>query len=405
MDIKIFCSYAHEDKELVENLIKHLKISKLDVWYNGYILPGENREEKIVSQLEQANIILFLVSRYFMLSDDCCNMEVPRAIERRNQGKAHIIPIILSPVSWKGTPYDRLQCLPANVEPLTSYQGQKREKIFVDIANGIQAVIEALSSPSEGDALFERDNFEGAFDKYKLALDFFGGNSIFYEKKGNAAFNLENLAAAEEAYDQAIKLNPAKAKLAELWEKKTDIFYSRLDSNRTAKEKSLADLDPSPIIKAYDNAYTIMLEVYNEIEKSASSDNAEQLEVVKSFLMELIRTKGNRLAKHGYLEKALEAYEEAIKWKPMNYYQDPANKYLYLHIDKGKLLFKMKRLTEAFKAYNEVTSDTRAQKIVVDDAKKGKKEILEYLEDIERQGKEISDLPDTKEPFSRFTSR
>ena len=66
---------------------------------------GAGREWKgeISRALEAANIILLMVSPSFVASDYCYDIEMARAMERRESGDSVVIPIILRPVDWTNT--------------------------------------------------------------------------------------------------------------------------------------------------------------------------------------------------------------------------------------------------------------------------------------------------------------
>jgi hypothetical protein len=59
---------------------------------------------------------------------------VTTAIERHNSGKALVIPIILRRVDWSDTPFAKLQFLPKNAEPVTSWTN--RDEAFTNVAQG-----------------------------------------------------------------------------------------------------------------------------------------------------------------------------------------------------------------------------------------------------------------------------
>ena len=63
-----------------------------------------------------SEIILLLISPNFMHSDYCYSIEMRRALERHERGEARVIPVILRPVDWKGTPIGELQALPTDGE-------------------------------------------------------------------------------------------------------------------------------------------------------------------------------------------------------------------------------------------------------------------------------------------------
>lgn len=102
MSIKIFFCYAREDEILRKGLEKQLRAlmrqGLIDVWYDREISAGTEWERELDKQLNTAQIILLLVSPDFMDSDYCYGVEMKRAMERHEQGDAHVIPIILRPV-------------------------------------------------------------------------------------------------------------------------------------------------------------------------------------------------------------------------------------------------------------------------------------------------------------------
>ena len=71
--INIFFCYARKDKNLRNELDMHLNpLSRqfpLRIWYDGEISPGAEWEKEIYKHLNEAHIILLLVSPAFMASD------------------------------------------------------------------------------------------------------------------------------------------------------------------------------------------------------------------------------------------------------------------------------------------------------------------------------------------------
>src|SRR5260221_11699015 len=70
-----------------------------------------------------------------------------RELERHEAGDVRVIPIILRPVDWKGTIFDKLQVLPTNGKPITEWSN--RDQAFLDIVRGIQQVISELIKKTE----------------------------------------------------------------------------------------------------------------------------------------------------------------------------------------------------------------------------------------------------------------
>lgn len=134
--LKLFLSYSHKDESLKDELANHLSTLRrqgvISSWDDRKILPGEEWDYQINENLNTADIILLLVSSDFIASNYCWEIEVTTAIEHHNTGKACVIPIILRRVDWSHTPFAKLQFLPKNAEPVTSWTN--RDDAFTNVA-------------------------------------------------------------------------------------------------------------------------------------------------------------------------------------------------------------------------------------------------------------------------------
>ena len=97
--IRLFYSYSHDDESFREQLEKHLALLKrtgvIEEWHDRQIGAGTEWEGQINDNLEQADVILLLISASFLASDYCFDKEMTRAMERHDAGKARVIPVIL----------------------------------------------------------------------------------------------------------------------------------------------------------------------------------------------------------------------------------------------------------------------------------------------------------------------
>ena len=148
--IEVFFSYSHKDEELRDQLEKHLSILKrqgvITGWHDRRIGAGREWEGEIDKHLNTADVILLLISADFLASDYCYDVEMKRAMERHEAGETRVIPVILRPVDWKGAPFGKLQALPKDAKPVTSWPN--RDEAFTDVAQGIRAAVEELAGPS-----------------------------------------------------------------------------------------------------------------------------------------------------------------------------------------------------------------------------------------------------------------
>jgi hypothetical protein len=146
--LEVFFSYSSADNELCQQLLCHLSALKrqgsIHQWRNCQITAGQNRIEEIDRHLDSAHVILLLVSADFIESDHCFSIELKKAMERHEVGKARVIPIVLREVDYCGMPFERLDPLPQNRLPVTSWKNQ--DEAFTDIAKGVRIAVEEMLS-------------------------------------------------------------------------------------------------------------------------------------------------------------------------------------------------------------------------------------------------------------------
>jgi tetratricopeptide (TPR) repeat protein len=149
-NLLLFFSYARQDKGLRDKLEEHLSNLKyrglISTWHIREIGAGEDWQQQVDIHLESAHIILLLISSSFMASQYCYSMEMTRAMERHQQGKARVIPVLLRPVLFTGAPFAMLKMLPTNGKPVVNWRN--RDSAFVDIALGIERVVREEATKS-----------------------------------------------------------------------------------------------------------------------------------------------------------------------------------------------------------------------------------------------------------------
>lgn len=161
-EIEIFISYSHKDSELMGELMRHLStLSKKSIirnWHDREITAGSEWRGKIHEHLNSAQVILLLISSDFLASDYCYDVELKHAIERHEQNQARVIPVILRPVHWQDERFSKLQALPTNAIPITSWNN--RDEAFLDVVNGIRRAVGQIKDPRETPA---EDQLQGIY--------------------------------------------------------------------------------------------------------------------------------------------------------------------------------------------------------------------------------------------------
>ncbi|XXX82611.1 pentapeptide repeat-containing protein [Sorangium sp. So ce134] len=144
--LQLFLSYAAPDEALREELEAHLagltRQGVIRLWQRRQISPGEAWRAEIAARLEAAHIVVLLVSADFLAADDCFDLEVRRAIERQQAGRARVIPVLLRDCDITGAPFAGLAALPKGGLPVASFPS--RDAAWADVARGIREAAEAL---------------------------------------------------------------------------------------------------------------------------------------------------------------------------------------------------------------------------------------------------------------------
>jgi nucleoside phosphorylase len=135
-NVRIFYSYVSQDQSFVNQLDTHLAVLRRRKWivtsYAGEA--GADRMEL----LNQADIILLLISPNFINTSDIYEREAKRAMERRKEG-IRVIPVLLRPTAdWRFEEFGGLQAVPRD-KPISAYND--RDVPFSAIAEEIRAVV------------------------------------------------------------------------------------------------------------------------------------------------------------------------------------------------------------------------------------------------------------------------
>ncbi len=145
---KVFCSYSHADDKFRSQLEKHLALlsqqDAIHVWHDRRIDPGADWKTEIDKNLEEADIVLFLVSADFMASRYCTGIEMKRALERQKSGSTHVVPILIRKCDLEGAPFAGLQWLPTGSKPVKNWSD--RDEAWTNVAKGIRGVVASLET-------------------------------------------------------------------------------------------------------------------------------------------------------------------------------------------------------------------------------------------------------------------
>ena len=146
----LFFSYSHRDEALRNELEIHLSMLKrqgiLEAWHDRRIVAGEEFDKAIRKKLEEADIILLLISPDFLASDYCYDIEMKRALERHAKKEACVIPVILRPCDWRNALFGNLLAMPMDGKPVSKFPD--KDDAFLEVVNAIRQAVTNLTPDS-----------------------------------------------------------------------------------------------------------------------------------------------------------------------------------------------------------------------------------------------------------------
>ncbi len=114
----------------------------IETWHDRRIGAGKELSKEIDRNLEESDVILLLVSPYFLASDYCYDIEMTRALERHEKKEARVIPVILHPCDWQDASFGKLLATPKDGKPVSKYPNQ--HDAFLEIVNAIKAAVKDI---------------------------------------------------------------------------------------------------------------------------------------------------------------------------------------------------------------------------------------------------------------------
>ena len=145
--VNLFYSYSHRDSQYRASMERSLALLKsvghLMDWSDQSILAGSRISAAIRRKMENADIIVFLLSPDFIHSEECMN-EWRRAEELTEANpQLFRIPIILRDCSWKDLlAKDDLKALPQDGVPVVTFDHQ--DTAWQQVYEGIKEVVNQL---------------------------------------------------------------------------------------------------------------------------------------------------------------------------------------------------------------------------------------------------------------------
>lgn len=317
--LKIFITYSHKNTEAKDELITHLAVMKreglISIWHDNEITAGATWRDAIFSNLDDSDILLYLVSAYSLDSENC-NKELAAALN----ANIKVIPIILESCDWLYHKISDFQALPDKGKPIG--QWEHKSAGWQNVVEGIREAISKLQSQVDSSGKSNREL------QAELAFQY-----------GNVQTLLGQKDMAIKAYSKAISLNPRDAK----------IYNNRGIDYGEKGEHDLAIKDFTKAIELKPD-YAVAYNNRGAVYRAKGEDNLAIVDCTKAIELKLgyaepYSNRGAAYRNKGDYGSAIEDYDTAIQLK-QDFVEAYYNRGLAYH-EKGELDFAISDYSKA----------------------------------------------------------
>ena len=145
---KIFISYAREDEQWKNQLVRHLNVLRMNTYFKTWndrdIEYGSDWRTEIENELSEASIVIMMISADYLISEFIINYEIPIILERRKKNELRAIPVILKPCPWSRVEWLNSIQVFGDGAPLIGQDESKTEQYFSRLADDIHNVMGSI---------------------------------------------------------------------------------------------------------------------------------------------------------------------------------------------------------------------------------------------------------------------
>ena len=289
--IRLFITYSHKDVKAKDQLITYLAAMKseglIKIWQDNEILPGDTWRDSISKNLDETDILLYLVSADSLASKNC-NKELVEALNTN----VRVIPIILEHCDWLNHQLSGFQVLPDEGKPINVWKDENEG--WQSTVAGIRRVIHQMQTQVASSSDISQEAVLAELE---------------YER-GYFLMLLGKIESAIKAYSDAIELNP---RYSAAYNNRGVVYVDIGEYNRAIKDFNTAiELNPNDFF-AYNNRGNTYSNIGNI--NNAIKDFNKAI-TLKPNYANAYNNRGNAYVKKGHFEKAIKDFNTAIKLDP-----------------------------------------------------------------------------------------
>jgi internalin A len=149
--LRVFFSYSHKDEEYRDQLDVHFAMLRnrglVETWHDRKIIPGEEWDDTIKQQLQEADLVLLMISADFLHSNYIMNEELKILRERHQRGDHfYTIPIFTRECDTEGFEFLKYQGAQQDKQSEMPWiaAATNRDAVYTEIVKRVKLAMEKL---------------------------------------------------------------------------------------------------------------------------------------------------------------------------------------------------------------------------------------------------------------------
>lgn len=162
--IKLFLAYSESDWSFLHALEEQLELLSrtrelagrrgLARWGEHKLVPGEDSHVAMQRALEEAEVVILLISSSFLAGSFCWGPLVRDAIRRYYSSDILLLPLMVRPCLYAGTPLNQIGTI-CRHKPVSRWTD--RSLVWPEVGKNIQEAIDAWEHRNPAKTYSERD--------------------------------------------------------------------------------------------------------------------------------------------------------------------------------------------------------------------------------------------------------
>ncbi|WP_338849223.1 AAA family ATPase [Massilia sp. W12] len=156
---KVFISYSKANARQRDSLVNQLNILANEGlmaahWHDRMIIPGEDWHARIQAELQEADLIVLLLSNAALATEYIVKHEIPLALSRHDAKLAHFVPVIVEDCRWTehksgaGSQLKDLNALPEKGKAINTWRPNQNAG-WKSVGDGLARVLKEILAQAE----------------------------------------------------------------------------------------------------------------------------------------------------------------------------------------------------------------------------------------------------------------